>query len=167
MFEYEISLDRIANQPVSEGIHLLKITAGNEGEGAKGPYWKFDTVCLTPGEDSKSPKPLYISLAPQSRWKLEIFLDAVGAPATGAATVNKFVGRQFRGQIIHEVYEGRTQAVIGEMFPKSAADSAQHMPVIKKTAAVVKKTAPASVPSKAASKGLPADATGEGYEPPF
>ena len=162
MSEYQVQLDRTANVPLPEGVHLLQITAGDEGEGAKGPYWKFDTVCLTPGEEGKAPKPLYISLAPQSRWKLEIFLDAVGAPMSGSATVEKFVGRQFRGQIKHEEYEGRTQAEIGEMFPKSASAAGTAAPVVKKAAAVVKKAAPV----KAVSKGLPKDATGE-EEIPF
>jgi hypothetical protein len=148
---YTVPLDRTANVPLSEGVHPLKITAGEEGEGAKGPYWKFDTACLTPGEEGKSPKPLYISLAPQSRWKLEIFLDAVGAPTSGAATVDKFVGRQFRGQIKHETYEGRIQAVIGEMFPRSGGTAAES--VVKKAAVVVK----AAAPAKAVSKGLPED----------
>ena len=159
MSEYQVPLDRTANVPLSEGVHLLQITAGDEGEGAKGPYWKFDTTCLTPSEEGKAPKPLYLSLAPQSRWKLELFLDAVGAPASGSATVEKFVGRQFRASIKHTEYEGRTQAEIGEMFPKTAAGTSA--PVVKKAAVVVKKAAPAVAPAKAVSKGLPADSTGD------
>ena len=157
MSEYQVSLDRTANVPLPEGVHLFQITDGSEGEGAKGPYWKFDTTCLTVGEEGKAPKPLYISLAPQSRWKLEIFLDAVGAPSTGAATVEKFVGRQFRGNIKHEEYEGRISAAIGEMFPKSASAAGTAAPVVKKAAVVVK----AAAPAKAVSKGLPADTTEE------
>lgn len=113
---FQINLERIANAPITEGIHAFKITAGEEGEGAKGTYWKFTATCLTPGEEGKNVF-LFISLSPQARWRLEVFLDAAGAPASGTATLQNFIGRQFRAKVEHEMYEGRKQARLGDLFP--------------------------------------------------
>lgn len=112
----QINLERIANAPITEGIHAFKITSGEEGEGAKGTYWKFTATCLTPGEEGKSAF-LFVSLSPQARWRLESFLDAVGAPTTGTATMQNFIGRQFRSKVQHEMYEGKRQARLADLFP--------------------------------------------------
>jgi hypothetical protein len=161
--QFQINLDRTANVPLSEGMHTFQISAGTEGEGQKGPYWKFDLVCLTPGDEDKAPKPLFVSLTPQARWRLEIFLDAVGAPSSGAATIDKFIGRKFRGQVKHETYEGRLQATVSDLFPLTSAK-----PVTTNTAkpVVVKKVSSAPAAAAPKSTGLPADA-GEEEEPPF
>jgi hypothetical protein len=167
--KYQIPLDRTANVPITEGLHPFKITSGDESEGPKGPYWKFDLSCLTPSEGGKSPKPLYISLAPQSRWKLEIFLDAVGAPGKGAATIDKFIGRTFRGQVTHEVYEGRTQAAVGEMWPMTAAPGSKPTATAAKAVpvAVTVKSASASPTVAEAQANLPTDTVGDETPPPF
>jgi hypothetical protein len=149
--QYQINLERTANQPVAEGIHAFKIASGEEGEGPKGPYWKFQLACLTPGEEGKTVF-FIVSLSPQARWRLELFLDAVGAPGKGGATVDKFVGRSFRAQINHEPYEGRMQARVAEMFPITSSGKVAPTP-----APVVTKVSGAPVEQKA--KGLPADAT--------
>jgi hypothetical protein len=112
----QIDLTRTANVPVTEGMHSFQIVDGEEGEGPKGTYWKFTVVCLDDGEADKTII-MVISLSPAARWKLEIFLDAVNAPKKGKAALEKFLNRKFRGNVTHELYEGRTQARIGEMFP--------------------------------------------------
>ena len=161
--QYQVSLDRTANQPVSEGIHPFAVATFSEGEGNAGAYWRFDCQCLTPGEEGKMVA-LFLSLTPQSRWKLEIFLDAVKAPATGSVTADKFIGRKFRGQVVHGEYNGRPQAKIDQMWPLSAAAEA---PV--KVTRSVPPAAPAKAtkaPAKAApTKGVPADAAGENEIP--
>lgn len=118
---YQVPLARTANEPITEGIHPFTIVGFSEGEGNAGPYWKFDCRCDTPTEENKMAKPLFLSLSPQSRWKLELFLDAVGAPPQGNATADKFINRRFRGKIVHDEYQGRKQAQIEEMFPLNAA----------------------------------------------
>lgn len=120
MSNYQIGLDRTANTPVTEGIHTFKIIAGDEGEGAKGAYWKFTLACETPGEEGKNVI-FIVSLTPQARWRLELFLDAVRAPTTGTATIENFIGRKLRGKVVHEEYEGRVQARLAELFPPVAA----------------------------------------------
>ena len=132
---YQIDLDRTANTPVSQGIHTFEIVSGDEGEGAKGAYWKFNLRCLTPGEDGKTAV-LIVSLTPQARWRLELFLDAVRAPEVGTATIEKFFGRKLRAKVEHEIYEGRTQARLTELFPAvatAAATKVKAAPVVVKS----------------------------------
>jgi len=135
---YQINLERTANVPVTEGIHTFEIISADEGEGAKGAYWKFTLSCQTPGEEGKNV--IFIaSLSPQARWRLELFLDAVRAPAKGVATVDKFIGRKLRGKVVHEEYEGRMQARIAELFPAVTENSARsprpEVKVVKASAA--------------------------------
>lgn len=151
--QFQVDLERIANAPVSEGVHLFKIVDGVEAEGEKGPYWRFTLACLDPSDDGKTTQ-LIVSLTPQARWRLEIFLDAVGAPPKGGATIDKFIGRQFRGRVSHEDYQGRPQARINEMFPASSSPAAAK----KEEPSVVVKTVSAEPTVKpAAEQGLPAD----------
>lgn len=126
---YQIDLTRTANSPVTEGIHAFKIVSGEEAEGPKGPYWKFNCTCLTPGEEGKNVFTI-VSLSPQARWRLEIFLDAVGAPSSGSATMDKFIGRQFRAKVTHEMYEGRVQARLADMFPMTGGKAAPVTPAV-------------------------------------
>lgn len=162
--QYQIELERTANQPVSEGIHLFTIKSGEESESQAGnPMWVFTLACNTPGEEGKEVR-FFAVLSQSARWKFELFLDAMNAPKTGSATITQFIGRQLRAQITHEDYEGRPQARIGEMFPVNSAPAARPAaasnPAVKKVTAgapVVTKTAPA--PVKKVSKGLPSDAT--------
>lgn len=143
----EIDLERTANEPISEGLHTLKILAGEEGEGEKGPYWNFTVGCTDEGEHNKTTR-MFVSLSTQARWRLEIFLDAIGAPRKGKATIEKFIGREFKGRITHELYEGRTQARVGEMF------------AINRGATIAKPDTPVVVSASAsdASDALPDDA---------
>ena len=156
--QFSVSLDRTANSPVSEGVHPFTIMSGEEGEGKAGPYWKFILACQTPAEAGKQVFHI-CSLSSQSRWRLELFLDAVGAPKTGNATISQFVGRSLRAQIVHEDYEGRPQARVGEMWPMTTAPKPVTAPVqptrdaSKPVPANVKKV---TVPTKK-SPGLPAD----------
>lgn len=164
--QYQIPLDRTANMPVTEGIHPFKVISFEEGEGDKGPYWLFHCQCLTPGEETKNTVRLFCSLTPQSRWRLELFLDAVGAPKTGSATADKFVGRMFRGKVSHGEYQGRPQANIDEMWPVNApkapaAPAAQPVAAAQPKAAVKARTAkPAPTPAPS----LPDDVTGGAAE---
>lgn len=140
----EIDLERTANVPISEGIHTLRILSGEENVGEKGVYWMFTIGCDDPGEENKTCR-LVISLSPQARWRAEIFLNAIAAPGKGKASIEKFIGRVFKGQIMHELYEGRTQANIKEMFP------------IKKETGVSSAAVPVVVSSKVVEDNLPDD----------
>lgn len=161
--QYEVPLDRTANAPISEGVHVFTVKDAEETESSKGnPMWVFTLACNTPGEEGKDVR-LYLTLTQNTRWKLELFLDAMRAPATGSVTADKFVGRQMRAQITHEDYEGRPQARVGEMYPLSQAGTAPKSQgvVINKTPAAQPTTAATPVKKTAASArkagGLPKD----------
>lgn len=152
MSENVVMLDRVANAPVSEGIHHFVIKSGEEGEGAKGPYWSFTLACTDPGEEGKTTR-MIVSLSDTARWRLEIFLDAVGAPKQGSAQMEQFIGRKFRGEVTHEDYEGRAQARIGSMFPNEASTE-------PRTAKEQPGAAVVSVKAETPKASLPADAVG-------
>ncbi len=146
---YQIDLDRVANSPVTEGIHTFEIIGGEEGEGAKGAYWRFTLACKTPGEENKSAS-FIVSLSPQSRWRLELFLDAVRAPKKGTATIDKFIGRTFRAKVVHEEFEGRVQARLTDLFPAISE--------APKTTQVVQ---PMKIVKASVQRPLPTDVIGE------
>ena len=153
---YKINLERTANVPVTEGIHTFEIVSGEEGEGAKGAYWKFTLSCLDPDEEGKNTS-LILSLSPQSRWRLELFLDAVHAPTKGFATADKFIGRRLRGKVVHEEYEGRVQPRVTELFPAVTTVSKPLSPSIKPV------IAPNPV-AKSAVRPLPLDVVGSNVD---
>lgn len=149
--QYEVNLERTANQPVSEGVHSFKIVDGEEGEGPKGAYWKFTCVCETEGETDKTVR-MFASLSPAARWRFEIFLDAVGAPTSGKITMSKFFGKRFRAQITHEDYNGRPQANIGEMYPATTPSA---VPQPSAVASGVTRRVVNAAPPPAAAKPTP------------
>lgn len=176
---YEIPLERTASTPVSEGIHVFGVSNIEEGESSSGnPMWTVRCACKDPGEEGKEAT-LYLVLTEAARWKFELFLDAVKAPATGTATADKFIGRQFRAQITHEDYQGRLQPRIGEMWPITAAPPAtapkaavvvKNKPDAAATKTPAKTSAPVAVKKVAAKQptgSLPADAAGSEDEIPY
>jgi hypothetical protein len=169
--QYEVPLDRTANVPISEGVHVFTVKDAEETESSKGnPMWVFTLACQTPTEEGKEAR-LYLTLTQNTRWKLELFLDAMRAPATGSVTADKFVGRQMRAQITHEDFEGRPQARVGEMYPLSqvgAAPKPQGV-VINKTSAAAVPASPTVTKKVVAKKAsaLPTDAVPTEKEIPF
>jgi len=157
MNQYQIPLERTANEVMVEGMHTLTIVDFTEGEGNAGPYWVFDCSSSMQGEEGKTAR-LFLSLSRQSRWKMEIFLDAVGAPASGTVTAEKFMGKSFKGQVSHGEYKGKKQANIDEMFPIGKGGAApKAASVVVKSAEVVKQD-PIAEPE---TKELPKDVKSE------
>lgn len=162
---YQVPLERTANDPVPEGVHLFTVASFDEGEGAKGPYWKFILACNTPGQEGKQVFHI-VSLAPTARWRLELFLDAMSAPKTGSVTADKFVGRQMRAQVKHEDYEGRPQARIGEMYAVNAVAKTPAPKPVANSAVKSAVATPKSVVKKPA-VNLPKEEAGEDSIPDF
>jgi hypothetical protein len=166
--QYQVPLDRTAGTPLEEGIHLFSVKAITEGESkAENPMWTIELACLEPGQEGKTVR-LYAVLTEAARWKFENFLDAVGAPATGMATASMFVGKRLRAQIVHEEFDGKPQAKVGEMFPATVGNPAVKPMVVRTTA-----TTPAAVAVPSAVKPMtprpaarPVDVTGKGKAKP-
>lgn len=158
--DYEVDLERIANQPVSEGMHTFTIVDAIATRGPSGyPYWNFTVVPETAGEENKTAR-VGVSLSPKARFFMEKFLDAVQAPKGGRAKMNQFLNKRFRGEVKHEDYQGSPQARIDEMFPVttvSATPPAQAAPapapaVQRRVVASANGTAAKSAPAPTASK---------------
>lgn len=166
--QYQVNLERTANAPVSEGIHIFTVIEAEETtSSSQNPMWVFTLACQTPTEAGKEVR-LFLPLTQNMRWKLELFLDAMRAPGSGTVTADRFVGRQMRASIKHEDYQGRPQAQINEMFALSQAPAgapAARSATSGKPAPGTTPAAPAapavSAPVKKTTKkvGLPADVT--------
>lgn len=166
--QYQVTLDRSANVPITEGIHVFSVADITEGESKAGnPMWTVKLACQDPAEAGKQVS-LFLVLTDAARWKFEAFLDAVLAPKAGSATASQFVGRKLRAQISHEDYEGKPQARVGELWPVTTkpaqpATSAVKPVVAKASSAPVAKAkvTPGSKPVAAKPVTPPADVTGE------
>lgn len=158
---YEVSLDRVANQPVSEGLHGFTVADIEETESANShnPMWVVTLACLTEAEAGKEAR-MYLVLTDAARWKFEQFLDAVGAPSTGTAKAHQFVGRRLKAQVTHRTYEGRLQANIEQMFAFTSSKVTTSTPAatVRAVAATptVTKTPGAQPVAKATVKATPA-----------
>jgi hypothetical protein len=158
--QYEVDLERIANVPVAEGVHIFVVKDIEEGMSKNdNPMWTVVLACETPGETGKEVR-MFLVLTQNARWKFELFLDAMNAPKSGSAVAKQFIGRKMRAQIVHEDYEGRPQPRIGEMYPVGIAPKATTPPATNP--AVKKVTTAAKTPVKAKpATALPTDATDE------
>jgi hypothetical protein len=126
----EISFQRTAGV-LSEGVHIFRIVNVEEGQKGNHPYltWEF-IVEEGSDEDGKLIWDI-TSLAPQSRFFLENFLDAVGAPTEGRGSPTSLVGKRLRATVEHEEWNGRPRAQIKSYLPKGdTAREAKPSPTI-------------------------------------
>lgn len=166
--QFAIPLERTANVPITEGVHPFVVKEVEESESQNNnPMLVVTLACETPGEEGKEVR-MFLVLTQNARWKLEAFLDAIKAPASGSAVASQFIGRRLRANITHKDYEGRMQAQVGEMFPMSVASSAPK-PVVASGGKVATKAPVATAVGKTQAKaakptapqppaGLPKDA---------
>jgi hypothetical protein len=121
MSETTVDLGR-KNSVLSEGVHHLRIKKCEEKQGPKGPYWNFLMECTDPGPDLGVGVFTIVSLAPDARWKLDQFLDGVGAPDKGTVVGSKFVGKDLRAMIKYETYNGAVKSVVEAYIPGNAPE---------------------------------------------
>lgn len=148
----QIDLER-KNSICSEGVHTFKITKSEEkGPGASGfPYWNFSLQCVDEGPDKGQMVWAVVSLAPQARFKLDQFLDAVGAPESGSVSHENFIGKTLRCSIKWDSYDGKVTAKPDSFIQPGAT---------------VTDSKPKSQTS-ASKNALPSDVTGSGFKKPF
>lgn len=140
------------NTVCSEGTHTFKIVKSEEKMGGSGyPYWKFQMNCVDEGADKGQAVWANISLAPQARFKVDQFLDAISAPTKGEISHEQCVGATLRCTVVWETYNGSVQAKIDAFIPAGST-------------ATPKSSAP-----KVDTNGnsLPSDATTPGFKAPF
>lgn len=121
-----IDLNRNSGLP-SEGVHLFKITDGKEqaSKASGNPQWILTCVCQDSGEDQGKQMTLFLSLAPQARFKIDQLLDAVEAPKHGTWTLDQFVGKLLKIAVVHGEYEGNPTANAFRMLPASSTATVQ------------------------------------------
>lgn len=114
------------NKDLPEGVHAFVITDVQEKVGGSGfPYIALTLECTENAEWQGKKVWTNISLSPQARFKVDEFLDAVGAPENGNATAMDFVGKSFKARIVMESYDKEdgtvgTRAQVKQMLPISA-----------------------------------------------
>jgi len=113
----EIDLDRTSGL-VSLGTHTFQVTErSTEQVGDAGPYWRLICKVISPGDDQGKEVMYQLSLSPQSRFRIDSFLDGIGAPRKGKGTLAQFIGKKFRASIEHAPYQGQLRANIATVIP--------------------------------------------------
>lgn len=150
-----VNLER-QNSVVSEGTHTFKIESSEEKMGGSGfPYWNFRLKCVDEGPDKGQAVWAMISLSPAARFKLDQFLDAVGAPTKGTISHEHFVGKTLRATVKWETYNGSITAKPDAFLPVGAAP-----------APTSGTPAQPKLPVDDANSSLPKDTT-SGFKAPF
>ena len=115
---------------MAEGIHYFRLTAVEEKDGPKATYFEYTCTCEERSDDNGKDLPLRLSLSAAARWKLDEFLDAVGAAASGTGQPEQFLGLVVRGSVAHSEYENRLKAEIVQVLPSDIAQVAAPPPIV-------------------------------------
>lgn len=94
-------LDFSRGELLPEGDYLLRLDAVEKRQGNAGPYLLWRAAVL---EGQGGNVFIQLSLSPQSRFIVEQFLDAVGAPKEGKGNPKQFLKRVVVGKIYHDEY---------------------------------------------------------------
>lgn len=100
-----------------DGIYKLKIEKVEPKEGPKGPYLamnlKFD----------RSGGMIFhnLSMGDANRFRVEEFLDAIEAPATGNMSARQLVGKTVWAKVGNESYQGRPKNIVSNFLSEDVA----------------------------------------------
>lgn len=115
----DISFTR-ENDPPSVGMHRLKIVSIAQAMGGSGfPYLLVRYAVVGTAEEGRQVQDR-VSLSPQARFRVDQWLDAVGAPKSGGGSPKQFEGRIVRAEIVHEEYEGVMRGRPSRYLPDGA-----------------------------------------------
>lgn len=111
--------------PMPEGVHRFQIINFDERMGGSGyPYLNYTLECVDEAPWKGQYVWLMLSLSPAARFKLEEFLDAVGAPRSGKGSGREFVGHFIRAETEIEVFDEKPRVKLGRILSDSALRSA-------------------------------------------
>lgn len=107
---------------VDLGTHTFKITERSSEEmgGSGYPYWRLICQVISSGDNQGKEVMYQLSLSPQSRFRMDEFLDGIDAPKKGKWTLEQCIGKKFRASVVHDTYEGKMRSNIQTVIP--AAD---------------------------------------------
>lgn len=99
-----------------EGTYRFKVIDAEEREGEKGIYWNFTCECLS---DPFTGQKVFvvISHSPAARFKADQWLDAHNIPEEGEVSMETFLGKTFRGTIVHREIGGKMRANVESFLP--------------------------------------------------
>ena len=115
----DVNFDRVTG-PIPEGIHpfqILEMSLSDEPGPSGYHYVSVKLSCLSEGPNMDKHVYTNLSLSPSARFKMEEFLDAVGAPHEGSGDLEDFVGERVRCQIKVDAFEGVDRAAVAKMLP--------------------------------------------------
>lgn len=107
---------------VELGTHTFQVTdRSKEDMGPSGdPCWYIICKVISPGESQGKELMHTISLGASSRFKMDEFLDGVGAAKKGKGTLSQFIGKKFRASVGSDTYQGKPKSTLENIIP--AAD---------------------------------------------
>jgi hypothetical protein len=106
---------------VALGTHSFQVTdrTSEEMGGSGYNYWRLICKVISAGDDQGKEIMHQISLAPQSRFVMDEFLDGIGAPKRGKWSLEKCIGKKFRASVIVDEYEGKPKSAFESILPAS------------------------------------------------
>lgn len=112
------------------GVYRIVVEDAQEKTGPSGhPYVNLKIKAIVKGKQSSMPIFEVLSTAPEARFRVEQFLDAVGAPESGSANARWFKGKSCWASLKSEEYQGTWRNKVAQYLTEEAA-----MELIEKTA---------------------------------
>lgn len=116
----EVNTQRVAG-PIPEGIHPFEITGMEvkDSRSSEHPYIAVTLSCVAQGPNEGKTVWANLSYSPKARWKMEEFLDAVGAPADVEDwDAEEVIGDRIRVLIEHGTTpDGNTRENASKLLP--------------------------------------------------
>jgi hypothetical protein len=106
---------------VTLGTHTFLVTDRTEEvmPDSGTPGWRIIARVVSKGEDEGKEVMHQISLGAASRFKMDEFLDGIGAPKKGAWDLGQCIGKKFRASVEHDVYQGKEKTKFTTIFQAS------------------------------------------------
>lgn len=118
--DIEISLVRDIHEPMSVGQHRVKAQFRGLGQGAAGPYLRMRFECIEEGPEEGFEATDNLSLSTKAKFKMDAFLDAIGAPRTGKIKASSFDGKELIISVEMDEYNGNVRAKVASYIPAGA-----------------------------------------------
>lgn len=118
--DIEISLVRDVHEPMSVGTHRVKSQFRGVGQGAAGPYLRMRFECIEEGPEEGYEATDNLSLSTKAKFKMDAFLDAIGAPRTGKIMASTLDGKELTVTTEMEEYNGNVRAKVASYLPAGA-----------------------------------------------
>jgi hypothetical protein len=103
-------------------MHYARLTAVEERAGPKGTYLAYTCTVEEDSEDRGKDLPYRVSLSSAARWKMNEFLDSVGAPTSGSSKGSDHLGKLIKIHVVEGTYDDKPRSEIDGVFPLGVED---------------------------------------------